>query len=643
MNTSEVYVELNETVDRIEVHFKYDAKDVAAVKTIKGRRFDWEKKLNSVPMDMISARKLRVIFGDRMKLGPALRAWAKEQNRMERNLRQLNAATDAALERTPQIILDVIAGRPIDHPSIPPKHALRRKRAERPYQRADIKMMSLAPAINANDVGTGKTLECIGALYEGDIAPRPVVVVAPRRTLVNVWKTEFERLSDYTCWASESPDERKRMMQLMAEDPKPNIAIALIAQDLRVEKYRDRKDDLPPEGQDPLHACNDYQGSWYKFQSAIQMAFFQVHFGAFVIDEFHTTGLPSRKTLFHIGAQLIKTDTKWPMSGTPIGGKPRRLWPVLNFLDKKQYSSEWNWIEEWLEVQKNEIRVRGGGTRMTYDVGGIKEGMEDKFFEHHRKHMVRRTKKDALPGLPDAVEILVETPMTGRQLEDYQQFDEDHEIILDGKRLTGSIVLSQYTRLRQMANSRLTFPKGDDKKPVAHKESNKLDYLLEMLHENGIRRDTNENPAEPGARAYVGVLDKSYLTVVLNFLQKNGIDCDRLDGDTPDSDPLVKRFNDGTDKPYVIVMTMQTGGTGLNLENANSAHALDEAWDPDVMHQFFGRGDRGEREKSLRCYTYRTPNSIQEYVAQVAGDKDVNNATVLKFVKKIEKLRSAGR
>ena len=40
------------------------------------------------------------------------------------------------------------------------------------------------------------------------------------------------------------------------------------------------------------------------------------------------------------------------MSGTPIGGKPRRLWPILNFIDPKQYSSEWDWINEWLETEE---------------------------------------------------------------------------------------------------------------------------------------------------------------------------------------------------------------------------------------------------------------------------------------------------
>lgn len=631
---NDVLAELNETVDRIEVKFKYDPADVIAVKKVKGKRWDPDARIWSVPMDLKSARQLRELFGDRLQLGPAIKLWGKDEVIKERRLKNLQTAPDAELLHVPKVIEQVIAGRPIDHPTIPPKHVLRRKRAPRPYQRADIKMMSLHSTINANDVGTGKTLEAIGAIYEAQVNPKPILIVAPRRSLVNVWKAEFDRLSDYELWTSEMPGVRHNIMDRFTGQT-TRQAIALIADDLRVEKYRDIKNDAPPK-KDPLHACNDYKGNWYKFKSEAQRDFFQIEFGAFIIDEFHQTGLPNRNTLFHLGAQLIKTDYKWPMSGTPIGGKPRRLWPILNFIDRKQYSSEWAWVEEWLEVTEEKVFVRGGRgkQRTVRTVGGIREGMEEKFYDHHRMHMVRRTKKDALPGIPDAIEIIVPTPMSGRQLTEYQEFDDAHEIVLDGKRLSGSIVLSQYTRLRQMANTKLDWDQFYTK-PIATKESCKLEHLLERLDENGIRKVD----WEPDARAYVGVLDVSFMERTAEFLARNGIDVDVLHGKTKDSNPLLKKFAGNQEQPYVIVMTIQTGGTALNLERANSAHALDEAWDPDVMHQFFGRGDRGARETPLRCYTYRTPDSIQEYVAKVAGDKKINNKTVLNYVKEIEELR----
>lgn len=635
MNTNDVYIELNENITRIEVHFKFDETRVRKIKTLSGRHFDWNTKIWDLPMEIQVARKLRELFGKELKLGPALRAWARSEVQRERNMRSLHSATDAELIKTPKVIQDIIAGREMKFPDLPKKHALRNVRPERSYQRADIKLMSMGSAINANDVGTGKTLEAIGAIYEARLNPKPVLVVAPRRSLVNVWQDEFHRLSRYQVLTSEDATIRGReAMRFFKESDKTNKVLALIADDIRLIKYYSINNPVEME-EHPLHACRDHRGNWYRFKSQFQQGIFKVDWGAFIIDEFHNTGLNNRNSLFFLAAKQISADRKWPMSATPIGGKARRLWPVLNFLYPKQYASEWRWIDTWLDVEEEQIFVKGGAKRTVKNVGDIQKDREEAFYDAHSQHMVRRTKRDALPGLPDAIEIMVDTPMEGQQLAEYHEFDEAHEIVLNGeKRMSGSIVLAQFTRLRQMANARLQW-NSTFTKPIASLDGCKYDYLLERLDENGIRA----KDYEPGARAYVGVLDKGLLTAVIDFLNSHGIETGRLDGDTKDSKPILDRFNNEAQNPYVICMTIQTGGTALNLQAANSAHALDEAWDPDVMHQFFGRGDRGSRDKSLRCYVYRTPHSIQEYIAQVAGDKKITNKNVLNFARDINRLR----
>jgi SNF2 family DNA or RNA helicase len=645
-----IYVELNENVDRIVVSFPYSKDDVARIKGeyidekggrlpgIKGRHWDRDNKVWIVPMDLSTAKLLREIYGDRMELGPAMKAWARQQVNLERNLRSLHSATDANLNNIPRVIEDVISGKAMKQFGLPSDHILMKKRDARPYQRADVKLMALASAMNLNDVGVGKTLEACAAVYEADLFPQPVLVVAPRRSLVTVWKTEFERLTDYTVLTSENPRERggevKHFLNMIKKNRGEPYVLALIADDIRLTKYRDVKNAAPDEEHE-LHACRDYKGNWYKFRSEVQRDLFKVQYGAFIIDEFHGIGLPNRKSLFHVSAKLIKSHRRWPMSGTPIGGKPRRLWPCLNFIDPKGYTSEWRWIDEFLEIEEEEIYVKGGSKRTVRNVGDIKD--EKMFYEAHKKHMVRRTKLEALPGLPPMLDILVETPMTETQKAMYDKFDEEHEIVIDEKRLSGSIVLAQYVRLRQLANAALK--SGKKGGWLATQDSGKLEHLLERLDENGIRK----YDPEPGARAYIGVVDKSFVTAIIDFLRANKIECGRLDGDTKDSKPIIDHFNDPGrhPEPYVIVMTNKTGGSAINLGSAGSAHLAEEEWDPDISHQFFGRGDRGGRTTSLKCYTYRTPNSIQEYVAKVAGGKRITNSNVLNFAKEIEKLRRA--
>jgi hypothetical protein len=343
--TKDVLVELTPDVSRIAVYFKYNEIDLEAVKKITGRRWEPDDKYWHVPRTLKAARQLREHFGERMRLGAAMKAWAREEVRLERNLRSLGNASDAELFHTPKPILDVIAGRPFVHKSVPRDHALRRERDPRPYQRADIRMMALSNCVNMNDVGTGKTIEAVAAVYEGEIYPKPILVIAPRRTLVNTWKTEFERFSDYTVWASENPSERQAYMNHMAVDlegdERNGNVVCLIADDIRITKHLDVKDreilaGTPAAQKDELHAKADYKGNWYNFTSHTQRDFFDIEWGAVIIDEFHGVGLPNRNSLFSLSASMIKAGRRWPMSGTPIGGKPRRLWPILNYIEPKK-------------------------------------------------------------------------------------------------------------------------------------------------------------------------------------------------------------------------------------------------------------------------------------------------------------------
>jgi SNF2 family DNA or RNA helicase len=449
-------------------------------------------------------------------------------------------------------------------------------------------------------------------------------VIAPRRALVNVWQAEFNRLTDFNVMASEDPGQRRYATQFVVNGEGRFIegtVLCLIADDIRLEKYHSAKDPAPTE-LDPIHACKDFKGNWYRYRSKMQQEFFAIEWGAFIIDEFQRTGLNSRTSLFNISARMIKAQRVWPMSGTPIGGKPRRLWPVLNTIEPQEYKSEWAWIDDWLEVEEDEFFTKGG-RRQTKKVGDIRPDRQDEFYEHHKRHLVRRLKREALPGLPLAIEQTIDTPMTKQQQYIYDEFDKNHEVVLDnGQRLSGSGVLAVYTRLRSLST-------------IAGGQSGKFEPLIEMLDENGIRR---QDP-EPAARAYIGCVEKKMVNELARRIEHAICDVGILTGDTKDSRPIIDRFNSDDPRPYVIVMTLQTGGTALNLETAGSAHLIDESWDPDESEQFFGRGDRGGRTTPLRCYTYRTPKSIQEYIAAVCEDKKLNNRTVMRYAKQIEEAR----
>lgn len=644
------FAELNEVGDRIDVYFKYDPEAVAAIKRVPGARFVPKEKggpLWRLPLDLVSGERLREEFGVGLQLGDGLRQWGRYERRKERNLASLTNAADAELHLVPEKadrVARAIAGLPIPELDLPPgpdgkPHPLMRERPPRPYQRADIAMMAQTNVLNANQMGTGKTLEWLGAIVEADLFnPGSIhLVCAPVRSLENVWLEEIDRfLPDALVFTSEELSEREAEVKEALdyhdhEEPNhPPIFICVNPDFIRVKKIPEPPQEFYVEDyadwEDQwgnVEVCyRDHKGQQYTYRSPLQRRLLKTEFQTFNIDEFHKAGLGNPTSLFRISCGLVKAQKRCAMSGTPMGGKPIRLFPILQWLEPQSYTSKWRWAEQWLVIDDN-----GFGK----DILGIQPGREDQFYAAHAKHMVRRLKREALPGLPSKTIIDVYCSMTKKQRGQYDKFYRDAEIRIEGERLSATNVLAEYARLKQFANAYCTLEtrtkRNGEKELVVMptEESGKLQDLLEKLDQEGIRK----TDPEPRARAIVGSESKRMVDMVVGFLRKNKIKCDALTGETKDSRSILQKFRSNDDDPYVIVMTTTTGGVSLNLEEAGSVHILDETWNPDDQEQLEDRGDRGSRTESLRVYYYRTKDSIQEYIARVTDGKAVTNKNIL--------------
>lgn len=643
------FAELNEDGDRIDVHFRYDAEAVAAIKQVPGARFvpaDKGGPLWRLPLDLLSGERLREEFGLGLQIGDGLRAWGKSERRKERNLASLTAAEDATLKRVPSRasrIARAIAGEAIPELKLPPRpdgkpHPLMRKRPPRPYQRADIAMMAQTNVLNANQMATGKTMEWLGAVVEADLFQYGSIhlVIAPMRSLENTWLEEIDQwLPDAYVYTSEDTAERESEVRQALDDHEedsshPPFFICVNPDFIRVKKIPEKPDSFYVEDElewdrewADIEVCHrDHKGQCYTYRNQLQARLLKTKFQTFNIDEFHKMGLGNPTSLFRISVGLVKAEKRCAMSGTPMGGKPIRLFPILQWLEPQSYTSKWRWAEQWLVIDDN-----GFGK----DILGIQPGREDQFYKSHAKHMVRRLTHEALPGLPERTLIEVACSMTKKQRAQYDKFAKDAEIRIDDQRLSATNVLAEYARLKQFANAMCTLQTTTKRSGVQEivvmptEESGKLQDLMERLDQEGVRK----TDPEPRARAIVASESKRMVDMVVGFLRKNKIQCDALTGDTKDSRPIIKRFKSDDEQPYVIVMTTTTGGVSLNLEEAGSVHILDETWNPDDQEQLERRGDRGSRTNSLRVYYYRTKDSIQEYIARVTDGKAVTNKNVL--------------
>jgi SNF2 family DNA or RNA helicase len=621
---------------RIAVYFDYnqelkdtlkkelDARWVARDKLPPGARPFW-----TVALDLNTARRLREIVGPGLTLGKGIEAWGRDEKRAQRQLRSLSVSSDAKLERVDQASADWL----------------------RPYQRADVKHMSIEDVINSNQPGVGKTVETIYATIESGM-PGPHIVVCPVSLFKDPWRDELaEHLPDARVLYGDTPAERRGAINFtwmeFKDGKADDIWLLINPQMVRVEKLEpDAKttmwSDKWQREQPRRILSRDHKGNIYVPKDEPGEAgdlLFEIEAGWVVADEFHKYGLgEDRNTQFARGLNALRKNSQRAaaLSGTPTGGKPIRLWGPLNFTNPDKYPAKWKWAKMWLTNADGTGPVEPGeGT----GIGGIQPGREEEFYNAHSSHLIRRTRHEALPGMPDKQFIDVWVDMTPKQRKVYEEFVRAAEVEIDGGRVSADGVLAEYQRAKQFANALCRL--NDRGEVVPTTESGKLPELLDRLDTFGIRAKN----AEPGARAIVASMSQRFVVLVEEYLRAAGLNVKRIDGTITNTktikrrDDVIEWYKDvsvddeyweggGGKEARVLVMTTDTGGVGLNLGMTGSIHIMDEDWNPDTQEQLEDRGMRNRTTPLIILY-YRTRNSIQEYIHEVGLNKTAQTKKVL--------------
>lgn len=578
------FCELSEDGKRIEVYFRYSPGAVEGIKTVPGARFVPKEKGGphwTIPKDMISAQRLREAFGDGLQLGKAVKKWAKVEVRQARNLATLATSDDAKLKVLPNALPELAA-------------------FLRPFQRADVAFMAQTSVMNANQQGLGKTVEAIAAVFEGGLDDGPQLVVAPKTSLETVWEYELDR------WVGDP-------VFILSGEHTPDFKVI-------------------------DHLLANGEPFWFVTTAAQvrkgHSLFKVVSWKTLIIDEFHKTGLTNISGDFAKGTQFgrtvrdIKRERIYLVSGTPMGGKPIKLWGALHHMKPEVFTSKWRWAEQWLHVSNNPW----GGK----DVGGLRPDTIEQFYPAHAQFIVRRLKSEVLPQLPAKQYIDVWCDMGKAQANQYARMADLSELRIEEERLSAVGVLAEYTRLKQFASGERSINIREVKKRTGKiekvtelpvKSSNKIEPLIERLNEAGI------DPADPSGDSVAVVASQSKLLIefVAAELNAKGIKTELITGATKAADraSIVKRFQSGEDSPRVIAVTTTAGGVAITLDRADTVHILDETWNPDDQEQLEDRIHRISRIHQVMCYYYRSKNTIEESIYEINQQKAVTTTNVM--------------
>lgn len=624
-----VKAEVSEDGASVVVTFSYKPEYVLKIKDVPSRRFIAPEKPEGpgwrLNLDIATMRRLREQFGDELELGKELKRWGQEVVGQERNLTALSTANDAELTRVSKKLSKWL----------------------RPYQRADIKFMSEANVICANQPRTGKTSTLVGAMIEAGQEWGQHVVFAPKASLREVWEVEIKAvyakqgLEEPVVLTGDDPQERREAIWEAKELADDGLAFWLVVNPAMCRA----KEVETPQSKKHRKLNPDAEPDMYWKLEYPELA--EIDWTSITVDEFHLMGLSNPNTQGAKGMNLIadmtKPDHKYALSGTPMGGKPIKLWGALHFLDPEEFTSRWNWARHWLVVNEGEY----GST-----IEGIMPGREIEFNDHLMSRLVRRVQKDALPGLPPVNRVNVWCPMTDRQRQQYEKMATEAEWIIEDAeqnqgRLSATNILALYTRLKQFADSYCEVSGGtgmDGKAQVrATTDSGKLEQLDEKLAECNVIVSKGKDEDEPAA-ALIFSQFNSVCDMVAEHLTELGVPNERIiAGKDKRNNAIVRSFQEGgPDAPRVLVMNT-LGGTTLTLDRAESVHILDETWVPDNQEQAENRATPTTEEKmaaraSTGAYYYRTRGSVEEYVQMLVKDKALNNKTILDLR---DKLREA--
>lgn len=228
--------------------------------------------------------------------------------------------------------------------------------------------------------------------------------------------------------------------------------------------------------------------------------------------------------------------------------------------------------------------------------------------------LLRRTKKEIIDQLPEKQETKVSIAFEDRQKEIYRDIALSYnERVKETMALqsVASVQLQMLTailRLRQACSDPSALPNVRyDKIPP------KIETLLESIKEL----------IESGESALVFTQFIQTLEHTAKILQQNNIPVFVLHGKIPTKQRqfILSEFSQLA-TGAVLIMTLKTGGVGLNLTKASYVFHLEPWWNPSVENQATDRAHRLGQNKAVQVFKYIMHESLEEKIELLKERKD---------------------
>lgn len=390
----------------------------------------------------------------------------------------------------------------------------------RPYQEDGVKFLSnSSSALLADDMGLGKTVQSIVALkkkYKEEGLFRCLIVV-PNSLIAN-WNNEFKTWFPEAHVLTLEGDAQNRLIQ--------------------------------------LERTTGFLLSSY---DQIRIAFSQPNrvkkFDVVILDEVQKIKNSNSRTT--LSCNLIKKDSAWIMSGTPLENNSKEILSVFSFIKSGYIDKDMSNLEI-----KNMIAP----------------------------FMLRRLKKDILKELPDLIEQDFYINLSSAQRAEYNKVYENRK---------SENPLSVLTKLKQICN----FSEDGS--------SSKLDRLNEIIEELKLKDEKIIVFSQ-----YVKSLEKIFNNIESEnkFIYHGGFD-------KKEKTKVLNHFKESNGSA-VLLMSLQAGAVGLNLQEASTVVLFDRWWTPAVEKQAIARAHRMGRTEPVHAIKFLINDSIEERIHELLTEKE---------------------
>jgi len=441
----------------------------------------------------------------------------------------------------------------------------------RDYQKEGIKWLYTIykcdlGGILADEMGLGKSIQTICLIKQIIKEDKnSKIIIVSPTSLVYNWKKEFDKFAPNLKYVTVYENKKLRQ-KVFKEKDKYNIFITSYGL--------------------ISHDNDEYE---------------KMNFKLCVIDE--AQFIKNYKANMSKEVKKINAKCKIALTGTPIENNILELWSIFDFIMPGYLTN----IKDFL----SRYNVKSTTSEDKQTLNNLKQLI--------KPFILRRRKKDVLDMLPDKIENTIYLELPDKQkilyLNDLKETkDKIDYLVQTGGYLKSKIeVLSLLTRLRELCI---------DPNVIYENYNDQGIKFIELL--NIIKENIENN--------HKMLIFSSFKRVLDNFsklLEEEDIKYYMIDGSVKSKDRLNMVDNFNNDETPCFLITLKSGGTGLNLIGADTVIHLDIWWNPQAENQATDRAHRIGQQKNVNVIKLVCKGTIEERIVELQEKKKFLSDTLI--------------